>query len=66
MNEKLLKMKMIEKETNIMQLSKIINVNQATLYRYLKNGNLPIKKALDIKNALDLDSETTISIFFTH
>lgn len=66
MNVRLLKAKIIEKGMTVSELSKLINIDTSTMYRYLSNNgeNLSIKSAEQIKKILDLDDNTATEIFF--
>ena len=60
-----LKGKIVEKNTNIEELSRKIGINYATFYRKLKNNSFSIEEADKIAAALSLTNEEATAIFFS-
>jgi len=60
-----LKGKIVEKNTNIEELSRKIGINHATFYRKLKNNSFSIEEADKIAVALSLTNEEATAIFFS-
>ena len=59
--------KMVEKGMNVEALASAMNIDRATLYRKLNDGEkFTIGDAKKIRAALDLIDEEAIDIFFGH
>ncbi|MCI6609825.1 MAG: helix-turn-helix transcriptional regulator [Ezakiella sp.] len=57
---------MAEKEISVSELATMINVNQATLYRRLDDGEkFSIKEAKEIAKVLELTAKELNEIFFS-
>lgn len=59
-----LKAKIIEKETSIEELSKIISVNKSTFHRKMRKNSFFVNEVDAIAKALDLTTEEITDIFF--
>lgn len=67
MNILKLRGKMVEKQINVDQLAKSINVNSATMYRKIKKGDgITIGEAARIKQVLDLTDAEAYEIFLAN
>ncbi len=65
MNVLKLRGKIVEKGINVEALANSINIDRATLYRKLNDGErFTIGEALRIKDALELTAEEACAIFF--
>lgn len=60
-----LKSKIVEKSTNIKELSREIGINHTTFYRKLKSNSFSIEEADKIAAALSLTNEEATAIFFS-
>lgn len=60
-----LKSKIVEKDTNVKELSRKIGINHATFYRKLKSNSFSIEEADKIAAALSLTNEEVTAIFFS-
>lgn len=66
MNILKLRGKMVEKEMRVESLAATLEIDRATLYRKLNNGeSFTVGEARKIKNALELTREEAHDIFFS-
>lgn len=60
----MLKGKIVEKGITILELSRILNINQATFYRKMKNNSFKIFETDIIMDVLQLSPSEANKIFF--
>lgn len=64
LNVNMLKGRMVEKGITVSELSKELNINQATFYRKMKNNSFKIFETDIIMNTLQLSPSEANKIFF--